>query len=137
MSFIHMFTKLNKHGGLCILLGVLKTYTLTWRQSRYTHTHIHTHKYTHTHYVHTQCTSLVSTDHFAALYKYGSVCKGLIPPPPPPPPTVMTKGEGLSGYYRYLTHHGTFIWMQSRATMMYDSRTGNPSYIVCVNFIIK
>ena len=50
---------------------------------------------------------------------------------------VMTKGEGLSGYYRYLTRHGNFIWMQSHATMIHDNRTGDPSYIVCVNFIIK
>lgn len=50
---------------------------------------------------------------------------------------LMTKGEGISGYYRYLTHHGNFIWMQSRATLMYDSRSGDPSHIVCVNFIIN
>ncbi|XP_011403284.1 PREDICTED: hypoxia-inducible factor 1-alpha-like [Amphimedon queenslandica] len=50
---------------------------------------------------------------------------------------LMEKGEGLSGYYRYLTKYGTFVWVQSRATMMFDSRTGKPSYIVCMNYIIS
>ena len=51
--------------------------------------------------------------------------------------TVMTRGEGLSGYYRFLTKYGTYLWLQTRATVMHDSRTGKPSYIVCMNFVIK
>ena len=43
----------------------------------------------------------------------------------------------MSGYYRMITKHGQFVWLQTRATMMFDSHTGNPSYIVCMNFIIK
>ena len=49
----------------------------------------------------------------------------------------MTKGEGLSGYYRFMNQFGQFIWLQSRATLMFDSRTGKPSYIVCMNFVIR
>lgn len=49
----------------------------------------------------------------------------------------MEKGEGLSGYYRYLNKYGSFVWVQSRATMMFDSRTGKPSYIVCMNYVIR
>lgn len=52
-------------------------------------------------------------------------------------PPVMTRGEGLSAYYRLQNKYGEYIWMQSRATMMFDSRTGRPSYIVCMNFVIK
>ena len=50
---------------------------------------------------------------------------------------VMTRGEGLSSYYRFQNKFGEYIWMQSRGTMMFDSRTGRPSYIVCMNFVIK
>ena len=50
---------------------------------------------------------------------------------------VQARGEGMSGYYRMITKHGQFVWLQTRATMMFDSHTGNPSYIVCMNFIIK
>ena len=49
----------------------------------------------------------------------------------------MSRGEGLSAYYRFQNKFGEYIWMQSRATMMFDSRTGRPSYIVCMNFVIK
>ena len=54
-----------------------------------------------------------------------------------PPITVQTKGEGLSGYYRFLSQFGFYVWIQSRATLMFDSRTGKPSYIVCMNFVIR
>ncbi|CAI8029661.1 Hypoxia-inducible factor 1-alpha [Geodia barretti] len=50
---------------------------------------------------------------------------------------VQARGEGMSGYYRMITKHGQFVWLQTRATMMFDSHTGNPSYIVCMNFIIN
>ena len=50
---------------------------------------------------------------------------------------VMARGEGMSGYYRFLSRFGEYIWLQTRATLMYDSRTGQPSYIVCMNFIIR
>ena len=49
----------------------------------------------------------------------------------------MQKGEGLSGYYRFMNKFGQYVWIQSRATMMFDSRTNKPSYIVCMNFIIR
>ena len=50
---------------------------------------------------------------------------------------VMARGEGLSGYYRWLNKFGEYIWVQSRATMMFDSRTGKPSYVVCMSYIIR
>lgn len=49
----------------------------------------------------------------------------------------MQKGESLSGYYRFLNKFGEFIWLQSRATMIFDSRTGKPSYIMSMNFVIR
>ena len=52
-------------------------------------------------------------------------------------PEVFEVGEGLSGYYRMITKHGDYVWLQTRATMMFDSHTGEPSYIVCMNFVIR
>ncbi|XP_065894666.1 hypoxia-inducible factor 1-alpha-like [Dysidea avara] len=50
---------------------------------------------------------------------------------------LLKRGEGVSGYYRMLNKCGQFIWCQTRAHMMFDSRSGKPSYIVCMNFIIS
>jgi PAS domain S-box-containing protein len=50
---------------------------------------------------------------------------------------LMQRGEGLSGYYRYMNKFGEYVWMQSRATMMFDTKSGLPSYIVCMNFVIR
>lgn len=48
----------------------------------------------------------------------------------------MSKGEGMSGYYRFLSKSGNYVWMQSRATFVYDKQTGHPLYIVCVNYVL-
>jgi len=47
--------------------------------------------------------------------------------------TVQNKGEGLNGYYCFLSQFSFYVWIQSRATLMFDSHTGKPSYIVCMN----
>lgn len=49
----------------------------------------------------------------------------------------MKYGEGLSGYFRFLTQFGLYVWVQTRGTLMHDSRTGKPTYIVCLNYIIR
>ena len=81
------------------------------------HTHTHSHTCTHTirppSHMHTPT-------HLSTL----------------PPITVQTKGEGLSGYYSFLSQFGCHVWIQSRAMLMFDSHTGKPSYIVCINFVI-
>ena len=43
----------------------------------------------------------------------------------------------MSGYYRFMNKHGQFLWCQTRANMMFDSRSGKPSYVVCMTFVIK
>lgn len=50
---------------------------------------------------------------------------------------VLARGESLSGYYRFMTQFGYFVWVQTRASVMYDSRTGKPSYMVFLNYIIR
>ena len=48
----------------------------------------------------------------------------------------MQRGEGLSGYYRFLNKFGEYVWMQSRGVIIYDKHSGYPSYVVCVNYVI-
>jgi PAS domain S-box-containing protein len=50
---------------------------------------------------------------------------------------VFEKGEGVSGYYRFVAKSGMYIWMQTRATLVCDSRTGRPQSLMCFNFIIS
>ena len=50
--------------------------------------------------------------------------------------TVLKTREGISGYYRMLNKYGGFIWCQTRAHMMFDSRTGKPSYIELYHEVI-
>ena len=62
-----------------------------------------------------------------------------LPPSPSLPslPPVHQKGESVTGYYRFLTHYGHYVWLQTRGTMMVDRRTGKPSYVVCMHFVIR
>ena len=64
----------------------------------------------------------------------------ILPPPPPPPLSLLTvreKGEAVTGYYRILTRYGTYVWLQTRGTMVMDRRTGKPSQLLCMHFIVE
>lgn len=50
---------------------------------------------------------------------------------------VFEKGESLSGYYRFFNAHGESIWLQTRATLIIDSRTGKPICVNCMFFVIS
>lgn len=50
---------------------------------------------------------------------------------------VMSRGEGLSGYYRFMCRGGFYVWLQTRGMLMHDSRTGKATHIVCMNYIIR
>lgn len=67
---------------------------------------------------------------------------------PPPPPknrdlfmiyffTVMFKGQVTTKYYRFLTKSGGWIWMQSYATVVQNSRSSRPLCIVSVNYVLR
>ena len=51
--------------------------------------------------------------------------------------TVQTKGKGESGYYRFLNRFGEYIWIQSRAVVVFDSCSGKPSHMVCTSYVIR
>jgi PAS domain S-box-containing protein len=50
---------------------------------------------------------------------------------------LIAKGEGVSGYYRFLRGNGKWVWLQSRAAIMYNSRTARAEYIVVTNYVIN
>ena len=62
-----------------------------------------------------------------------------VPPSLPPLPltTVRQKGESVTGYYRFLTKYGHYVWLQTKGAMVVDQRTGKPSHVVCIHFVIR
>uniref|UniRef100_A0A3Q3NRV3 Hypoxia-inducible factor 1-alpha-like n=1 Tax=Labrus bergylta TaxID=56723 RepID=A0A3Q3NRV3_9LABR len=50
---------------------------------------------------------------------------------------VLSKGQVSTGCYRFLTNSGGFVWAQTQATVLYNSKTSKPEAIVCLNFILS
>lgn len=50
---------------------------------------------------------------------------------------VLFKGQVTTKYYRFLTRDGGWIWMQSSATIVHNSRSSRPHCIVSVNYVIR
>lgn len=51
--------------------------------------------------------------------------------------TLLLKGQVTTRYYRFLTRDGGWIWMQSCATIVHNSRSSRPHCIVSVNHVIS
>lgn len=50
---------------------------------------------------------------------------------------VLFKGQVTTKYYRFLTRDGGWVWMQSYATIVHNSRSSRPHCIVAVNFVLR
>lgn len=50
---------------------------------------------------------------------------------------MLLKGQVTTKYYRFLTRDGGWIWMQSCATIVHNSRSSRPHCIVSVNHVIS
>ncbi|GIY46003.1 single-minded homolog 1 [Caerostris extrusa] len=48
-----------------------------------------------------------------------------------------TKGQVTTKYYRFLTKDGGWIWMQSYATVVHNTRSSRPHCIVSVNYVLS
>ncbi|XP_012942213.1 uncharacterized protein LOC101845948 [Aplysia californica] len=48
---------------------------------------------------------------------------------------LYTQGKAESGYYRYLTRDGGWVWMFTMMTIVYDSQK-NPQFINCANYLV-
>ncbi|XP_033733882.1 protein similar-like [Pecten maximus] len=49
---------------------------------------------------------------------------------------LIIKGTSVSKYYRFLGKNCDWVWMQTRATIIYNTKNV-PQYIVCMNYIIS
>nr|XP_018671317.1 single-minded homolog 2 isoform X1 [Ciona intestinalis] len=50
---------------------------------------------------------------------------------------LLNKGQVKTKYYRFLTRHGGWVWVQSHVTIVHNSRSSRPHCIVSVNYVIS
>ncbi|XP_059485989.1 single-minded homolog 1-like [Neocloeon triangulifer] len=51
--------------------------------------------------------------------------------------TLLYKGQVTTKYYRFMTKNGGWVWMQSYATIVHNSRSSRPHCIVSVNYALS
>ncbi|KAK3925773.1 Single-minded-like protein 1 [Frankliniella fusca] len=51
--------------------------------------------------------------------------------------TLLFKGQVTTKYFRFLTKGGGWVWMQSYATIVHNSRSSRPHCIVSVNYVLS
>ncbi|XP_069748452.1 single-minded homolog 2 [Narcine bancroftii] len=49
---------------------------------------------------------------------------------------LLVKGQATTKYYRLLSKHGGWVWVQSYATIVHNSRSSRPHCIVSVNYVL-
>ncbi|KAK9968878.1 hypothetical protein ABG768_003176 [Culter alburnus] len=49
---------------------------------------------------------------------------------------LLVKGQVTTKYYRMLSKHGGWVWVQSCATIVHNSRSSRPHCIVSVNYVL-
>ncbi|XP_028326684.1 single-minded homolog 1-A [Gouania willdenowi] len=49
---------------------------------------------------------------------------------------LLVKGQVTTKYYRFLAKHGGWVWVQSYATIVHNSRSSRPHCIVSVNYVL-
>jgi len=51
--------------------------------------------------------------------------------------TLLKIGQAVSGYYRVILKNGGWIWMQTKANVVYVASTGQPQHIMCIHYVIS
>lgn len=51
--------------------------------------------------------------------------------------TLLSKGQVCTKHYRFLARRGGYVWVETKATVIYNSRTSQPEAIVCLHFILS
>ena len=51
--------------------------------------------------------------------------------------TLLTKGQSVSGYYRLLAKYGGWVWVQTKASIVYASKTCQPQFVLCIHYAIS
>ncbi|CAG5134818.1 unnamed protein product, partial [Candidula unifasciata] len=50
---------------------------------------------------------------------------------------LFSKGQTMTGSYRFLARHGGYIWVVTQATIINNSRTQKPQSVVCVHYVLS
>ncbi|KAM3874771.1 hypoxia-inducible factor 3-alpha-like, partial [Diretmus argenteus] len=50
---------------------------------------------------------------------------------------LLSKGQVCTSHYRFLANSGGFVWAETQATVLYNSKTSQPEAVVCLNFILS
>nr|NP_001165655.1 hypoxia-inducible factor 1-alpha [Xenopus laevis]Q9I8A9.1 RecName: Full=Hypoxia-inducible factor 1-alpha; Short=HIF-1-alpha; Short=HIF1-alpha [Xenopus laevis]CAB96628.1 hypoxia inducible factor 1 alpha [Xenopus laevis] len=50
---------------------------------------------------------------------------------------MFTKGQVTTGQYRMLAKKGGYVWVETQATVIYNSKNSQPQCIVCVNYVLS
>uniref|UniRef100_H9GNK2 Hypoxia inducible factor 3 subunit alpha n=1 Tax=Anolis carolinensis TaxID=28377 RepID=H9GNK2_ANOCA len=51
--------------------------------------------------------------------------------------TLLSKGQAVTGQYRFLARKGGYLWTQTQATVISSSKNSQPESIVCVHYILS
>uniref|UniRef100_A0A8C5RK89 PAS domain-containing protein n=1 Tax=Laticauda laticaudata TaxID=8630 RepID=A0A8C5RK89_LATLA len=51
--------------------------------------------------------------------------------------TLLSKGQAVTGQYRFLARNGGYIWIQTEATVISSSKNSQPESIVCIHFVLS
>ncbi|XP_035289429.1 hypoxia inducible factor 1 subunit alpha, like 2 isoform X2 [Anguilla anguilla] len=51
--------------------------------------------------------------------------------------SLFSKGQTSTGKYRLLVKHGGYVWVETVATVVYNSRTGQLQSVICINYILS
>uniref|UniRef100_A0A0B6YT30 Hypoxia-inducible factor 1-alpha n=1 Tax=Arion vulgaris TaxID=1028688 RepID=A0A0B6YT30_9EUPU len=50
---------------------------------------------------------------------------------------LFSKGQTVTGSYRFLARHGGYIWVVTQATIINNSRSQKPQWVVCVHYVLS
>ena len=50
---------------------------------------------------------------------------------------VFSKGQTITGLYRFLAKGGGYVMVETQATVIYNTRTEKPEHVVCVNYVVR
>ncbi|XP_054667406.1 basic proline-rich protein-like, partial [Grus americana] len=51
--------------------------------------------------------------------------------------TLLSKGQAVTNQYRFLAKRGGFLWAQTQATVIANTRSAQPEGIVCLTFVLS
>ncbi|XP_061875597.1 hypoxia-inducible factor 3-alpha [Colius striatus] len=51
--------------------------------------------------------------------------------------SLLSKGQAVTSQYRFLAKRGGFLWAQTQATVIANSRSAQPEGIVCLHFVLS